>query len=74
MDVSHSRPPSRVSDTVAMSCARCQCECYSETLISELLPDGSTAHHRKVRGAFTQVTDAEGNPAGPVIPICTCQE
>jgi len=74
MDVSANRPPRRIADTVAMNCRHCGRECYAETLIAETLPDGSTAHRREVRGAFSQITDASGHPAGPVIPMCFCQE
>lgn len=74
MDRSPNSPPRRLVDTVEARCARCGAVAYREDHIAELQADDRYTHRRIVRGGFTQTTDADGNPVGPAIPKCFCQE
>ena len=69
-----SNKPRKTTDGAVATCNHCGQVAYEEMIVGELQADGTYAYHRQVRGGFTQQTDAEGNPLGPVIPKCFCQE
>lgn len=73
-DAATNKPPRQITDSVHAKCAACGAVIYDERHTATLQADGSYAHQREVVGYFRQVTDADGNPAGPVVPFCACKE
>lgn len=74
MEATNSSPPRRITEASQFGCVKCHAVIFTETLSAELECCGAYKHSRVVVGSFTQATDAEGTPTGPVIPFCpTCE-
>lgn len=74
MEITTSKPPRMMTDTLEAVCGKCGNIAYSERIVGVLNSDGGYDYHRKVSGGFTQKCDSEGVPTGPVIPKCNCED
>ncbi len=64
-------PQPRVMQTSAVArCNRCSATVYTETVVEE----HGKPIERIVTGTFRQALDADGQPTGPVIPFCNCED
>lgn len=61
--------PKRTETSILAKCSKCESEIYKEVIVEQY----GMPVERLMYGTARQALDEYGNPKGPVIPFCDCE-
>jgi NAD-dependent DNA ligase len=63
------KQPKRTETSVVATCSKCKSEVYKEVIVE----CQGVPVERLIYGTSKQALDVNGNPVGPIVPFCNCE-